>query len=88
MAEFGSPVVLAPGASTHRTKAGSIGRRPTAFVGAARIVDERVDVAVSEAGELLLGFVDVSGYFEDDSATPCTTIDDAGMVPYRRHRAR
>lgn len=68
MTEFG-PGCFSMGAEYAQSKAGSIGR-PNAFVGA-RIVDESgVDVAVSEAGELLLkGPSMFSGYFEDDSAT-------------------
>ncbi len=68
MTEFG-PGCFSMGAEFAQSKAGSIGR-PNAFVGARIVDDEGRDVAVGEAGELLLkGPAMFSGYFEDPGAT-------------------
>ncbi len=68
MTEFG-PGCFSMGAEFAQSKAGSIGR-PNAFVGARIVDDDGRDVAVGEAGELLLkGPAMFSGYFEDESAT-------------------
>lgn len=68
MTEFG-PGCFSMGAEYAQSKAGSIGR-PNAFVGARIVDDSGQDVAVGEAGELLLkGPSMFSGYFEDERAT-------------------